>query len=312
MAELGINVAGRAEQSPAAIAALGATWCRAVAYPDADITNWVRDCQAHGVKVLLVLARESIGDDTEQRLAMFARRYGGVVNAVQVGNESDHVSDSSWTMTPRDLNRLLMTARAVFGPDKLLIGPGLVSGQPSWAGQIDWSPVDALCLHPYAKWPGTPELSNLIDGYAAYGKPLWVTEYHARTLGMAAALRNDPRLGVAIAFCYSDSMVPGFGLVESPAALADFKAAAGTPRSPVDQPVRFQLGFLEWSQADPSLLGQPLENERGGVPGFSVQKTSTGRLMASNLVNRGWTLTFWRDSDGARFLFANGRSEQIA
>lgn len=232
MSELGVNGPGRSEVSPASIAATGARWVRVVAYPGADIRTWIHGCHDRGVRVLMVLASESIGQTPSNWAGLignFRDFYEGLVDAWQVGNESDHVSDSSWTMKPADLNRLLVVARSILGSTAYIVGPGLVSGQPSWAAQIDWGAVSAIALHPYAKWPGTPELSNLISGYAVIGKPLWVTEYHARTIGMAAALRDDPRLQVAMAFCYSDSMVPGFGLIEDPASLADFKAATGGP-----------------------------------------------------------------------------------
>ena len=229
MAELGINVAGRADQSPADIAALGATWARTVAYPDADISDWIRGCHSQGVRVLLVLARESIGADANgwrENIDMYRDRYPGLIDAWQVGNEADHESPSSWTMEKADLSNLLQVARQRLGSEAYIVGAGLVSGHPSWAAGVNWNPVSAIACHPYAKFPSTPELDDLLSGYIAHGKPLWVTEYHARTIGMAAALRNHPHLQVTLAFCYSDSMVPGFGLVEDPAARADFKAAS--------------------------------------------------------------------------------------
>lgn len=283
MAQLGCNVAGRAEYNPASVAALGAKWARCVGYRNADITQWILGCHDQGIKVLMVLARESIGGSWEKLMEGFRDRYGSLVDAWQIGNESDHVSNSSWTMVPEELNVLLRSAREVFGPDAYLVGPGLVSGQPGWAAAIDWSPVQALALHPYAKFPGTPELDNLIAGYAAYGRPLWVTEYNARTLGMAVALRDDPRLSVALAFCYSDAMVQGFGLWEDPAALADFKAAAGAPViPPIVMPptnkARFDQGFADFARVAPDILGQPLTNEAGFALGVSIQPTTTGVL----------------------------------
>jgi hypothetical protein len=249
--------------------------------------------------VLLVLARESIGDDTEHRLALFARRYNGLVNAVQIANEPDHVSESSWTMAPDDLNRLLRTARAVFGPSKLLIGPGLVSGHPEWAAQIDWSPVDAIAAHPYAKWPYTSELDALIGGYAAYGLPVWVTEYNARTLGMAAALRDDPRIGVALAFCYSDRVVDGFGLIEDEQALNDFVTASGGPLSPsapspAPSKPTFVLGFKRWHDLEPARLGDAVTNERNVAPGWQTQRTRKGTLC-------------WIEGKGHAFIRDDGR-----
>lgn len=286
MAELGINVAGRAEQSPASIANLGARWVRCVAYPDVNITPWIQGCHNLGLRVLLVLARESIGDDTQHRLELFEQRYHDLADAWQVGNEPDHVSPSSWTMAPRDLSNLLHLARSALGPDAYLVGAGLVSGHPSWAADVDWHPVNALACHPYAKEPHTAPLDALLSGYARYGRPLWVTEYHARTIGMAAALRDDPRLKVALAFCMSDSMVPGFGLIEDRAALEDFKAATATGGQPVPDPV-YVLGFKQIADRHPDIVGLPRENESGPWRNCSAQFTTKGLLIWGNFVASG-------------------------
>lgn len=243
MAQLGINVDGRGGVHPDDIVRLGATVARCVAYPDVDISSWIKRCHAKGIKILLVLAHESIGGDPRywaQNIAMFRDRYPGLIDSTQLGNEPDHVSPSSWTMSQAGLSQLLQVGRNVLGQDAYIVGAGLVSGNPDWASGADWRPVSALACHPYAKQPGSPELDWLLGRYAAYGRPLWVTEYHARSIGMAAALRDDPRLEAALAFCYSDSMVPGFGLIEDPAALADYTAAAsGGQPVPVD---RFVVG----------------------------------------------------------------------
>jgi hypothetical protein len=314
MMAIGINLDGRAAVQPSAIAALGAKVVRVVAYPDANITSWLHGCRAHGLKTMLVLARESIGSDPNHwayNIAMFRGRYGGLIDYWQIGNEADSVGDSSWTMTHADLSHLLRVARFQLGQDAYLIGAGMSSGDPDWAHGVDWGPVNALAVHPYARWPDTPDLDWLIQSYADLGKPLWVTEYNARTVGMAAALRDDPRLIGALAFCYSNSMVPDFGLIEDGAALADFKAAAAR-QSPADDGPCFVLGFETFHNAEPALIGEPLENERGGVPDFSQQLTSNGMLTAANIIGRGWTLLFWERPTSARYLFAGGRAERIA
>lgn len=238
MTELGINVAGRGEYAPADIAALGARWARCVAYPDVNISRWIQGCHDHGVKVLLVLASESIGQAPNgwgPNIAHFDDLYHDLADSWQIGNEPDHVSPSSWTMSYADLNRLLNTARGALGPSAYLVGPGLVSGQPDWLRGVDLRPLDAIACHPYAKDPGTAPLRDLLNRYLAYGKTLWATEFHARTLGMAGYLKGQQSVQVATAFCYSDRMVQGFGLIESPPSLADFKAAAG-PIRPQNMP----------------------------------------------------------------------------
>lgn len=283
MAELGCNADGRAAIPPASLAAIYAAWTRCVAYPDANITDWIHGCHDRGVRVLLVLASESIGQDPSQwskRITTYRDRYEGLIDAWQVGNESDHVSPSSWTMTQGDLSTLLQTARAALGSAAYIVGAGMASGNPSWATGVDWEPASAIACHPYAKEPHTAPLNTLLSGYKALGKPLWVTEYHARTLGMAAALRDDDRLEVALAFCYTDRMVPGFGMIEDYRALDDFRTAAApqAPKPPIERHAEYVLGFRKWWLREPALLGIPLKNERNVAPEWQIQPTENGVL----------------------------------
>lgn len=286
MAELGINADGRAGIAPESLAALGATWVRCVAYPEDDISDWIRSCHDHGVRVLLVLASESIGTNPNlwnMNITEFRDRYWGLVDAWQLANEPDHVSPSSWTMDPEMLSMLLRMGRDVLGWDAYIVGAGLASGQPSWAWDVEWGPCSAIACHPYAKDPGSPELDWMLGEYSAIGKPLWVTEYHARSIGMAAALRDDWRVQVALAFCWSDSMVPGFGLIEDYRALNDFVQATGGPLTPPSRPpaerhAEYVLGFRKWHNLEPALLGEPLKNERNVAPEWQIQPTDRGTL----------------------------------
>lgn len=55
-----------------------------------------------------------------------------------------------------------------------------------------------------------------------------------------------------------------------------------TPAPP--QPV-YQLGFADFYAAAPELLGKPLENERGGIPGLSFQGTERCELTAAYIAH---------------------------
>ena len=233
-----------------------------------------------------MLALESIGRDPSQwfsRITTYRDRYEGLIDAWQVGNESDHVSPSSWTMTQSALSELLRTARSALGSAAYIVGAGMVSGNPGWATSVDWSPCSAIACHPYAKEPHSAPLDRLLSGYKALGKPLWVTEYHARTLSMAAALRDDPRLEVAIAFCYTDRMVPGFGMIEDYRALDDFRTAA-LPQAPQPPPPPdltkpyFVEGFKKWHDLEPDRIGDAVMNERNVAPEWQTQRTTKGTL----------------------------------
>lgn len=252
MSSLGINCPLDGSVGPDQITALGASWVRIVAHPDYDLSAYFEELHARGIRVLLVLARESGGD-----YAHYARLYDGLVTTVAVGNEpdSDPSSVSSWRMSPYEWTVLGRTVRAIFTRSTVVAG-GLVSGQPGWLAGLDLSWAEALCVHPYGKspdrrWPypgwGTGYIDDLLDGYAEYGLPLLVSEIGLSTsevgedfqaeyltrLGDYFSTRDD--VPAWLWFCYDDArMVPEFGLFradgsEKPSYWA-FKRAAETVR----------------------------------------------------------------------------------
>lgn len=179
MASLGLNVARDGSTPADLVRSLGATWVRIVALPDADLTPTLGGYRAEGIKTLLVLARESGGDYAE-----LARRYGPLVDAVQVGNEPDLLSPSSWTMTQVELAALGRAVRGVFGPSMPLVCAGLASGHPSWLDGMDLAWADAVACHPYLKDAPNPDdiedledVPALLEGYRRFGKPVLVTEW---------------------------------------------------------------------------------------------------------------------------------------
>jgi hypothetical protein len=220
VASIGINVPGDGSASASLVRSLGATWVRLVALPDVDLTPALRAYRALGIRVLLVLARESGVD-----YAAYRDRYAGLVDALEVGNEPDLDSPSSWTMTQAELGALGRSARAIWPTATLVLG-GLASGQPSWLDGVDLGWCDAVAVHPYLKdsTPGNdvPDVGELLDGYRAYGKPLVISEWgwwgddeergavEVRDMARWAASTGDVELFCY--FCLGDWMVPPFGL----------------------------------------------------------------------------------------------------
>ena len=225
MSSLGLNVDRSGRHDPALIRSLGATWLRIVAMAEHDLSDYFRACHAAGIKILLVIARESGGD-----LALYQRRYGNLVDAVQVGNEPDLVSPSSWTMTPVELASLGRSVRAIFPRPFPLVCAGMASGVPAWMDGMDLSWCDAVAAHPYLKdAPNPSDLEDLPDAdvlvheYRRFGLPVIVSEWgwwgaeEGRAteevrdmIGWAA--RTD-LCEVFFYFCLDDAMVPPFGLL---------------------------------------------------------------------------------------------------
>ena len=241
MAFLGMNVSRTGNHDPAVLAEAGVRLVRLVAMADVDLTNYIQRCQAVGIGVLLVIARESLKNDTlsfEEAAQFYGARYDGLVGHLQVGNEPDGHPPSSWTMTMGSLNRLLVAFRTAF-PQTFLVGPGLSSGNPANAAGMDVTLMDAVAVHPYGQgvpgfaspygFPG--HVGNLIHNYeVSFGKPIWVTEWgvhrpdfepngEATVLEymsrMLTYLRGREDIFGAIYFCWTDAMVPGFGLLQA-------------------------------------------------------------------------------------------------
>jgi hypothetical protein len=115
-------------------------------------------------------------------------------------------------------------------PNATIITAGLASGNPNWLQACGELHVDGVSIHPYTKrpeasWPnptwGTGVAGDLLHGYLQYGRDLYVTEYGTDDLAVqdeyyarmyeAISARDDTE--VVCAFCYSDNMVPPFGLL---------------------------------------------------------------------------------------------------
>ncbi len=189
VAELGINVWRDGRTYPETIRYLGGPWVRFVLMPDQDLNPWVDLAHVLGLKVLGVIARESLGiagpsirwsylrwlqslvrkpTRMQQRVsvsvadldfgptvAMYADRYGTKLDAIAGGNESDHWSPSSWHLEPEQLNRLLAAICDRFPPP---VGCGsMVSGDPGYMDAIDPGLYTFLPIHPYGRRPSDEE-----------------------------------------------------------------------------------------------------------------------------------------------------------
>jgi len=264
---VGTNVDPRHGYDPADIAGPGVGWVRSVVRPDHDLGPWLNACHAAGLKVLVVIARESLRRGWTYGAAArhYAARYGGWADAWQIGNESDHRSPSSWTLPVGRVGKLVDMFHTAM-PNATLIGPGLVSGQPDYAQGLPANILVAIAIHPYGRGPSAGEpyafgpVEDLAGLYRRFDKPIWVTEwggpiqdfaseherakYHSK---MLLALR-DAGVEAAFQFCWSDGIVPGFGLVdaqgnakESYAAFYDGAIAAQQPAAPAILDYRGQL-----------------------------------------------------------------------
>jgi hypothetical protein len=254
-----------------------------------DLSQYFADCQEAGLKILLVLARESGGD-----YGLYRRRYDGLIDAIQVGNEADLVSPSSWTMAPVELAALGRSVRALF-PTTPLVCAGLASGHPSWLDGMDLSWADAVAVHPYAKdsenpadLEDQPDMQPLIREYARFGKPVLVTEWgwpddtepraseEVRDAIRWAAQTDE--IEAFFYFCISDSMVPPFGLLgprggqkqkarafKEQAALAVHSLWPDVQAEPIPEPEPAPAGPDPWRWWSPSTIAATIRCAEGAI-----------------------------------------------
>lgn len=337
---IGLNVAGDGHESPADIAATGTKWIRVVAVQGQDIRGWLESCKALGLKVLMVYARESMnGDDWRGSISEWNSHYGDLVDYHQCGNEpdSDPNAASSWHMSSKDVTKLLREGRRALGDSAFIVGPGLCSGVASLADPIDWSPVNAIALQPYGtlpdrvnNWSDVPGGFNffpeLVETYRHIGKPIWVTEigtdgFYASEDTQARYLRGVVPViasltdGPVFWFNMSDWKSPNYGILrddgtKKPSYFA-FQEVAGAPVTITPQVPKYVLGFKDAHDANPDLVGDPIENEWGAARGISLQRTSNGVLIWANTVASGSVLSFLDTRDGNRYRW-DGTTLQIA
>lgn len=257
---IGTNIRRDGSDSIDLIRRSEAMLARLVPLPDVNLSSYLGGLKASGTEPFAVLAKESFGLGpgpidwalVERMLATYAARYGPVVRYWQVGNEWDLESDSSWTMSSRDLVELGQRTRRALGPAAYLIVGGAADGSPSdepeerlsgmdlgWANAIaihtygqgvpGWVRDDGLFVLPCSPYGFPSTVRDLIDGYHAEAptKDLWITEHGFRwdELGQSCAaqyaeaylaylLNRCPDVSAFTQFCLTDAQVYGFGLYD--------------------------------------------------------------------------------------------------
>ena len=172
--------------------------------------------------------------------------------AFQVWNEPDHPVHPGYAPTLREevfgrmLRRTYDAIKSV-NPAFTVVTGGLASGNPSWLTRVIQSqggrlPADAVAFHPYGQrpdrnWPhpnwAFGYVGDLLNSYYRAGqqKPLWITEMGVkeqdvsnnrsqaaeflRRYYQAMTTRYSDKVQQLHWFCYSDGMVPTFGLTDA-------------------------------------------------------------------------------------------------
>lgn len=266
-------------------------------------------------------------------LDQYKQRYADLPIVWQIGNEPDGNEGASWAMNQAEFSDLLATARTVLGPEAYLVAGGLSGGWAGWLKGVDLSPVNAIAVHPYGRYADRPpvpgwgfgSVTDLLWSYRqqinamGYGNlDLHVTEYGAPRSDLALAwggymrdmtqtLSESGLVNTALQFCLTDLDVEPFGLFDRRGTLLVNLDLPELPpmSSPPPTDAHFVLGFKEWHDADPGLIGDAIEEEWGAGPGISQQRTTHGVLTWADLKG-GAVRTFLDTRDGRRYRWDGG------
>jgi hypothetical protein len=181
-----------------------------------------------------------------EQVRTIAQYYGGRIDAWQIWNEQDlnapgQVHD--YGVPAHQYAPLLRDAVNVVRAHSSapIVWGGLCSGNPAYVGTVRTTlggtlPGDYIAVHPYGQrapdnWPnstwGHGNMSTLLNSYLAYGKKLIVSEigcdttdttFQAKYLENVYKLVRDSYAGRVLSvfwFCWSDAMVPNYGVVYS-------------------------------------------------------------------------------------------------
>ena len=217
-----------------------------------------------GVKVLGVVAKETVAEFRTWDLC--AEYYAhwmelGAVTWLQIGNEPDITSPSSWTMTFEEYQALLSAFRGC----QPQIGAGLASGNHDLRLYHDIP----LALHPYSEGTG---IASWLDRYRSGEERFWITEWFPNEEATRIALQQPDV--EAVFWWWHDPIGTGqLQINDRPQRLAAFKRLVQEVRMPT-----FQFGFAEYAKAHPE-VGKPLSEERYFAEDLSCQLAEGGMLV---------------------------------
>lgn len=290
------------------------------------IREYLKTLKSFGLSVFACIARESLDgfSSVEEAADYYLTEYGTLIDYLQVGNEWDHISGSSWTMAPDDLYDLVYSfwKHPRLNGIPLILG-GAVSGDPNALDRIyrTLPLLDGISIHPYGQRYSEGHVAPSGDFGVAetlfhtyqqklaslgFDMKMYVSEYGVSSdqvgldnqveyiSGFAMMLRRSTAIVLGIHFCQHNYQ--GFGVRDGREGikrkLADnLRAAAINQQGDIKvAQYQFTLGILAKAnelRAKGVDVGEPKEPETYPYPGspYSYQFTTTGKFEYSTRAN---------------------------
>lgn len=257
----------RPDHSVDEVADTGCHAVRIVLRRDIAVLGAVQRYAARGIKVLGVIARESLDGQPsyEAGAHYYATTYGSLVSWYSVGNEPDvnpaDNNGSSWVMTGPEYQQLSFAFRDC----QSQVSPGLASGIPTAAAPyINFR--DPICIH-------YPQGDAKVNEYKrwATGRVIWVTEGFYDSPIIRSCLTEAEAY-----WAWYHSPTPDLGIQGHPDRIAAFTALC--KEFTVPEKPAFHWGFKDYADAHPE-IGAALSEERYFAPDVSCQVAEGGLLV---------------------------------
>lgn len=277
-------------------------------------------------------------------LENFCALCGDSIYGIEIQNELD---TPDWGISDDEIVAITKRAAPIirnygmkaFAPS-LLTGPG--EGRFAYIAERIHDDVDFMNVHPYYRSiAGYPYMTKQPDdswlgwrfgtvedaahecatlcpwiqtAFTEWGCPVvfdGITEKTQWNATYSFQQFEHPSIAFAIQFCRDDFMVPNEELVESKywglIDLDNRPRLAWRNLLNGEAMPEYKLGFKEWYDLEPELLGDPLEDEHGGIEGLSQQKTENGLLTWVALPGyEGGMRTFYNWETGERRALPGG------
>lgn len=323
---------------------LGGRVLRTIVYDQDEFYHAIQPLQGV-VKICALLNTETgqVGPEWhgwDYEVSAFAERFSGLVHYTEMGNELDLLGEDpnrgAWAASVAAPK----LARASIQP---ILTSVASSDWPSWLSSMNVQlppDIKALCwanLHPYGQrvngYPpgfGFGEMTDAVElAHYITGLPVAMTEsgikigdaggesqqatYVTRWNNTIKSLPNYV-CPFAAYFCWNDATgSPGeqgdqaFGLrradMSKRPAWTTMQRALGGSQVPE---YAYAQGFAEMWRSNPSLVGEPLENESGLWLNSSMQRTTNGLLVWGHYHASGSRHAFFAN-DGSRYIWDAGQ-----